>query len=186
MNIYTKFHHVLTTISNTVVDYSRVRGWSFPRGSSQYYEPILYHHKCKSTADKALIVHFLSYISYDVSYCFLIAALYWDPWGGRFRAADIHHITGCSLHMVHSKPFWKYSQLSVDRRIIHVSNSLAFICIYLSVLTCTYLLIFTVHNSPLIQLALIHQVMINGNLSAFHSIKIITIHTSFQSQNPLH
>ena len=27
--IYTKFHHVLTTVSDTVVDYSRVRGWLF-------------------------------------------------------------------------------------------------------------------------------------------------------------
>ena len=73
-----------------MVDRSCVRGWSFPPGLSQCYEPILYHHRCKSTADKAPIVHFFSYFSYDMSYCFL----YSNRWGGHFHAADSHHITG--------------------------------------------------------------------------------------------
>ena len=29
-----------------------------------------------------------------MSYCFLLAALYCDLWGGRFRAADSYHIAG--------------------------------------------------------------------------------------------
>ena len=52
------------------------------------------HHKHKSTADKALIVFFFLYFSYAMRYCFLIAPLYWDLWSGRFRAADVHLITG--------------------------------------------------------------------------------------------
>ena len=81
-------------MSDPVVDYSHVRGWSFPRGSSRCYEPVLYHHKHKSTADKALNVHFFLYFSYDMSYCFLIAPLHWDPWCGHFRAAESHYISG--------------------------------------------------------------------------------------------
>ena len=34
---------------------------------------IISRKKCKSTADKALTVHFFSYFSYGMSYCFLIA-----------------------------------------------------------------------------------------------------------------
>ena len=41
-----------------VVDYSHARGWSFPRGLSLSYVPILYHSKQKSTADKGPTVHF--------------------------------------------------------------------------------------------------------------------------------
>ena len=44
--------------------------------------------------DKALIVHFLAYFYYGMSYCFLIAAPYKDRWGGCFCAADSCHITG--------------------------------------------------------------------------------------------
>ena len=74
--MYTKLYQGLSTIIDTVVDYSHVRGLLFPRGLSQCYEPILYHHKRKSTADKALIAHFFSYFSHEMSYCFLITALY--------------------------------------------------------------------------------------------------------------
>ena len=75
--IYTKFYHVPTTESDAVVDYSHVRGWSFPPGLSRCYEPILYHHKHKSTADKAHILFILSLtFYYGMSYCFLIAVLY--------------------------------------------------------------------------------------------------------------
>ena len=81
-------------MSDPVVDYSNVRGWSFPRGLSRSYEPMLYHCKRISTADKALAVHFFLYFSYTMRYCFLLAPLYWDLWGGRFRAADVHLITG--------------------------------------------------------------------------------------------
>ena len=71
-----------------------VRGWSFSRGLSRCHEPILHHHKHRTTANKALILHFFSYFSYDMSCCFLTAALYWHLWSGRLRAADSHHITG--------------------------------------------------------------------------------------------
>ena len=63
-------------MSDPVLYYSHVRGWLFPRGFSRCYEPILYHHKHQSTADKALTVHFLLYFSYVMRYCFLIAPLY--------------------------------------------------------------------------------------------------------------
>ena len=77
--IYAKFYQRTSTMSDPVVDYSHFRGWSFPRGFSQCYEPILYHHKHKSTADKALIVYFFSYFFINgVRYCFLIATLYYD------------------------------------------------------------------------------------------------------------
>ena len=67
--IYTKFYQGISTKSYPVVDYTHVRGWSFPCGLSRCPKPILYH-------KKALTVHFFSYFSYDMSYCFLIAALY--------------------------------------------------------------------------------------------------------------
>ena len=37
---------------------------------------------------------FLLFFIYGMSYCFLIVSLYWDLWGGRFRAADSSHTTG--------------------------------------------------------------------------------------------
>ena len=93
--IYTKFYQGMSTMSDPVVDYSHVRGWSFPRGLSWCYKPVLYHHKHKSTADKALInVHFFLYFSYAMRFCFLIAPLHWDLWGGCFCAADTYHISG--------------------------------------------------------------------------------------------
>ena len=70
------------------------QGWLFPRGLSRCYEPILYPHKHKSTADKALIVHFFFYFSYDMRFYFLITPLYWALSGGLFRAADVHLKTG--------------------------------------------------------------------------------------------
>ena len=81
-------------MSDPVVDYSHVRGWSFPHGLSRCYKPISYHQKHKSTADIALNVHFLLYFPYVMRCYFLIAPLYWDLWGGRFRAADSYHIAG--------------------------------------------------------------------------------------------
>ena len=63
-------------MSDPVVDYSHVRGWSFLRGLSRRYEPLLYHHKHKSTADKALNVHFFLYFSYAMRYRFLIGPLH--------------------------------------------------------------------------------------------------------------
>ena len=54
----------------------------------------LYNHKQKEIADRAYVTHFFSFFSYNMGYCFLIAALYWDLWGGRFRAADSYHISG--------------------------------------------------------------------------------------------
>ena len=92
--IYTKFYQRVSAMSDLVVDFSHLRGWSFPCASSRCYKPTLYHHKHKSSADKALTVHFFSYFSYGMTYCFLIAALHWDLWGGRFCAADSYHIPG--------------------------------------------------------------------------------------------
>ena len=92
--IYTKFYQGTSTMSDPVVDCSHVRGWSFPCSLSRCYEPILYHHKHISTANKALNVHFLLYFSYAMRYYFLIAPLYWDLWGGQFRSADSYHIAG--------------------------------------------------------------------------------------------
>ena len=77
--MYTKFNQGMSTISDLVYDCSHVRGWSFRRSLSRCYKPISYHQKQKSTADKALTVHFFSYFSYGMSNCFLVAALYWDP-----------------------------------------------------------------------------------------------------------
>ena len=79
-------------MSDLVVDYSHVRGWLFPRGLSRYYKPISYHQKDKSTTDIALNFHFLRYFSFAMRYCFFIAPLYWDLWGGRFCAADSYHL----------------------------------------------------------------------------------------------
>ena len=70
--IHIKFYQGLSTMSDSAVDYNHVRGWSLPRGLShvrgwsflrglsQCYEPMLhlYHHKHKSTADRALVAHF--------------------------------------------------------------------------------------------------------------------------------
>ena len=95
--IYAKFHQGMSTLSDSVVDYSHVRGWLFPRGLSRCYEPVLYHHKHKSTAEQALNVHFFLYFSYAMRYCFLIAPLNWDLWGARFRAADSYQISGETL-----------------------------------------------------------------------------------------
>ena len=90
--IYTKFYQYMSTTSDPVVDYSHVRGWSFPRGLSRGYEPILYHHEHKSTADKALTVHFFFYFLM----AWVITSLllpYIEIFGDcRFRAADSFHI----------------------------------------------------------------------------------------------
>ena len=56
--IGTKVYQGIHTMSDTVVDWSSIRGWSFPRGLSRCYEPILYNQNGKLIANKALIVHF--------------------------------------------------------------------------------------------------------------------------------
>ena len=40
--IHTKFYQGMSAMSDPMVDYSYVRGWSFPHGLSRCYEPILY------------------------------------------------------------------------------------------------------------------------------------------------
>ena len=96
-----------------------VTGWSFPSGLSRCYEPMLYHHKTKSTADKALIVHFFSHLSYAMRYCFLIAALYWDLWGGRFSSADVHFITGV-IPSNSKYDYWFQSKLTTVHGVIEL------------------------------------------------------------------
>ena len=80
-------------MSDPVVVYSHVRGWSFPRGLSRCYKPILYHEKPKSPADKALTVHFflLFFLRYEILLPYSSPIL--RSLGGRFRAADSYHLT---------------------------------------------------------------------------------------------
>ena len=59
-------------MSELVVDFSHIRGWSYLRGLIRCYEPISYHEKRKSTASKALTVHLLLYFSYAMRYSVLI------------------------------------------------------------------------------------------------------------------
>ena len=92
--IYTKFCQSTSTMSDPVVDYSHVRGWSLPRGLSRCHEKMLYHHKTNSTADKALIVHFFSIFLLWYELLFLHSCPILKSLGGLFRAADSYHIAG--------------------------------------------------------------------------------------------
>ena len=97
--ICTKVYQGMSTMSDTVVDWSSIRGWSFPRGLSRCYEPILHNQKGKSIANKALIVHFflLFFICHEIllPYSYpILRSLGWLFLHGRRSSHNrCHHVT---------------------------------------------------------------------------------------------
>ena len=78
--ICTKFYQGMSPMSDHVVDFNHVKGWSFLRGLSRCYKPVLNHKKNANQPPIKLLL--FAYFYYGMSYCFLIAALYWDLLGG--------------------------------------------------------------------------------------------------------